>query len=106
MEKNGPDTRGVILSFFLSLFMRGWWFVLALIYFILYKVLDLPLFPLWIILGLWVLNALLHTLLIAWGSSAQDMDTPGCQRTSERIRAREQAERERLEREKNGNSEN
>ena len=82
-----------LLCFAVSLVLKAWWLLVAIVLIVLRGILPMiPAFTVYIVLGVWVVFALFHALMVFWGNKSQDMVTPGCHTTSERLRAKEEAE--------------
>ena len=86
MKRRVAPNRGFWLTFLLNLLFRAEWLMLAVVLFVLHKLLPLPLWVASIPLGIWVVLALALTLLADWATSTSELKpAPNSKRSSERI---------------------
>ena len=94
MRKRASADLGFWMAFILNLFFQSEWLVLALVFLALHHLVDLLMFLFWAALGLWVLIALFITVFLGWVASGPDRNAIKGQRTSERLRKKEENKEE------------
>ena len=67
---------GFILCLLLNMVFRFEWCVAAIVYYCLHLWLHFPLFPTFVLLGIWVLYALVITVVFSLANRAADTPTP------------------------------
>ncbi len=91
MSKRRPRAgSGFWLSLGLNLVFQGEWLLAAFATLVLHYLFDTPVFLVWIALGIWILAALLVTGLLSCMNDPGDKSRCQGQRTSERLKRREQ----------------
>ena len=94
MRKRASADLGFWMAFILNLFFQSEWAILAAVFLGLHYLFDLPMFLFWGTLVLWVLIALFITGFLGWVASGPDRNAVKGQRTSERLRKKEENKEE------------
>lgn len=93
-QASGRDG-GFLLALGLNLLFQGEWLLAAFGALVLHYLFEIPLFLVWLALGIWILAALAVTVLLSWASdSANAPEQSQGQRISERLRKRDQEKNE------------
>ncbi len=86
MKRRAAPDAGFWMALFLNLFFQSEWLGFAIVMLVLHYLLELPMFLVWLCLGIWVLWAFAITLFTGWLSrTGNSVPTPGSKRASERI---------------------
>ena len=86
MKRRVAANRGFWLTFLLNLLFRAEWLMLAVVLFVLNRLVQPPLWVAGIPLVIWMGLALALTLFACWATSTSEIPpTPGSKRASDRI---------------------
>ena len=90
MRKRANADLGFWMAFILNLFFQSEWLLLALVFLGLHYILELTVLLFWAALALWVIIALFITVFLGWITKGPDKNAIQGQRTSERLRKKQE----------------